>query len=176
MIVLRRSSGEAERSIDVPAVDVLPCDQHPCSLYSPVSAHFIGNLAGDETTPATTSVEFSLSKIPENQGSVASTISGAPTCVSSRQAIESRVDYRFIVHGHNNYLDNACSHLGFLAGSVVPGCSFIGPDDQLYQSAGKFLGKPQNPVRHVFMIIVFCSAAFSFSRRFLLRTQRFALD
>jgi len=125
------------------------------SLYSPGIAHFIGELLGDETyTGRSTLWEFSLSKIPEKQwlGFGLYNFWSTDTVFLLDKPFESAWDYRFIVHGHNNYLD-ILLNLGFIGGSILIWLLYICPMIN-YTRARKLPGN-RKIADMFFMIIVF---------------------
>lgn len=137
------------------------------SLYSPGIAHFIGNLLGDETyTGRTTLWEFSLSKIPEKPwlGFGLYNFWSTDTVFLLDKPFESAWDYRFIVHGHNNYLD-ILLNLGFLGGAVLFWVLFIGPMIN-YTKARKIPGNRK--IADMFFMIIVFAALLSFLETFFL--------
>jgi len=137
------------------------------SLYSPGIAHFIGNLLGDETyTGRTTLWEFSLSKIPEKPwfGFGLYNFWSTDNVFLLDKPFESAWDYRFIVHGHNNYLD-ILLNLGFLGGAVLFWVLFIGPMIN-YTKARKIPGNRK--IADMFFMIIVFAALLSFLETFFL--------
>ena len=137
------------------------------SLYSPGIEHMIGNLLGDETyTGRTTLWEFSLSKIPEKPwlGFGLYNFWSTDNVFLLDKPFESAWDYRFIVHGHNNYLD-ILLNLGFLGGAVLFWVLFIGPMIN-YTKARKIAGNRK--IADMFFMIIVFAALLSFLETFFL--------
>ena len=141
------------------------------SLYSPGIEHMIGDLLGDETyTGRTTLWEFSLSKIPEKpwMGFGLYNFWRTDNVFGLDTPFESAWDYRFIVHGHNNYLD-ILLNLGIIGGSVLFWVLFIGPVFN-YAKAKRIPGNGKL-ADMFFMIIVFVSLLSFLETFFLARND-----
>lgn len=141
------------------------------SLYSPGIAHFIGDLLGDETyTGRTTLWEFSLSKIPEKPwlGFGLYNFWSTDNVRLLDKPFESTWDYRFIVHGHNNYLD-ILLNLGILGGAALFWVLFIGPIFN-FAKARKIPGN-RKLADMFFMIVVFMSLLSFLETFFLARND-----
>lgn len=141
------------------------------SLYSPDISVLIGDLLGDETyTGRTTLWEFSLSKIPEKPwfGYGLYNFWGTANVTGLDKPFESAWDYRFIVHGHNNFLD-ILLNLGVVGGSVVFWMLFIGPVFN-YARAKRISGNGKL-ADMFFMIIVFVSLLSFLETFFLARND-----
>ncbi|MGJ8570488.1 MAG: O-antigen ligase family protein [Hoeflea sp.] len=137
------------------------------SLYSPGIAELIGTLLGDETyTGRATLWQFSLSKIPENPwlGFGLYNFWSTDNVFLLDKPFEDAWDYRFIVHGHNNYLD-ILLNVGFLGGSVLIWVMFVAPVIN-YAKARKI---PQNrKIADMFFMIIVFMALLSFLETFFL--------
>ena len=137
------------------------------SLYSPGILHFVGDLLGDDTyTGRATLWQFSLSKIPENPwfGFGLYNFWSTDNVFLLDAPFEDAWDYRFIVHGHNNYLD-ILLNLGFLGGSVLIWVMFVAPVIN-YAKARKI---PQNrKIADMFFMIIVFMALLSFLETFFL--------
>ena len=127
------------------------------SLYHPRISFLILDLLGDQTyTGRTTLWEFSLSKIPEKPwlGFGLYNFWGTDNVFMLDKPYESAWDYRFIIHGHNNYLD-ILLNLGVIGGSVLIWVMFVGPMFN-YAKARRNPGN-RKLADMFFMIIVFMS-------------------
>lgn len=141
------------------------------ALYSPDISMYIGDLLGDETyTGRATLWEFSLSKIPEKPwlGFGLFNFWSTDNVFALDKPFESAWDYRFIVHGHNNYLD-ILLNLGVVGGSVVFWVLFIGPVFN-YAKAKRIAGNGKL-ADMFFMIIVFVSLLSFLETFFLARND-----
>ena len=141
------------------------------TIYSPDISRFIGDLLGDETyTGRTTLWEFSLSKIPEHPwlGFGLYNFWSTDNVFLLDNPFEAAWDYRFIVHGHNNYLD-ILLNVGVVGGSVLFWVLFIGPVFN-YVKARRV---PENRkiADMFFMIIVFMSLLSFLETFFLARNN-----
>jgi len=137
------------------------------SLYSPGILQLVADLLGDETyTGRATLWQFSLSKIPEHPwlGFGLYNFWSTDNVFLLDKPFEDAWDYRFIVHGHNNYLD-ILLNLGFLGGSVLIWVMFVGPVIN-YAKARKI---PQNrKIADMFFMIIVFMALLSFLETFFL--------
>ncbi|MDF1607151.1 O-antigen ligase [Hoeflea sp. YIM 152468] len=125
------------------------------SLYSPDISLLIGDFLGDETYTGRTALwEFSLSKIPDKPwlGYGLYNFWGTTNVTGLDKPFEAAWDYRFIVHGHNNFLD-LLLNLGFVGGSVVFWMLYVGPVFD-YARARRISGNSKL-ADMFFMIIVF---------------------
>ena len=141
------------------------------SLYSPGIEHMIGNLLGDETyTGRTTLWEFGLSKITEKPwfGFGLYNFWGTGNVIGLDKPFEAAWDYRFIVHGHNNFIDILVS-LGWIGGSVLFWVLYIGPVLN-YAKARRNAGNAKL-ADMFFMIIVFVSLLSFLETFFLARND-----
>ena len=141
------------------------------SLYSPEVSNMVADLLKDETyTGRTTLWEFGLSKIPEHPwlGFGLYNFWGTDTVFMLDKPFESAWDYRFIVHGHNNYVD-ILLNLGVVGGSVVIWLLFIGPIFN-YAKARRIRGNAKL-ADMFFMIIVFASLLSFLETFFLARNS-----
>lgn len=137
------------------------------SIYSPIISNLVESLLGDPTyTGRTTLWEFSLSKIPEHPllGFGLYNFWSSETVYGLDKPFEADWDYRFIVHGHNNYLD-IILNLGLLGGLALIWFLFIAPIIN-YAKARRIPGNARL-ADMFFMIIVFMSLL-SFIESFLL--------
>lgn len=137
------------------------------SLYSGRISYFILDLLGDQTyTGRTTLWEFSLSKIPEHpwMGFGLYNFWNTDNVFLLDKPFESAWDYRFIVHGHNNYLD-ILLNLGIVGGSVLLWVLFIGPVIN-YAKARKIPGNRK--IADMFFMIIVFAALLSFLETFFL--------
>ncbi|MEM5473297.1 O-antigen ligase [Hoeflea sp. AS60] len=137
------------------------------SLYSSGISRLIGNLLGDETyTGRTTLWEFSLSKIPEKPwlGFGLYNFWSTDNVFLLDKPFESAWDYRFIVHGHNNYLD-ILLNLGIIGGAVLFWVLFIGPTIN-YMKARKLPGNRK--IADMFFMIIVFAGLLSFLETFFL--------
>jgi len=137
------------------------------SLYSGRISYFIEDLLGDRTyTGRTTLWEFSLSKIPEKPwlGFGLYNFWSTDNVFLLDKPFEAAWDYRFIVHGHNNYLD-ILLNLGFLGGSVLLWVLFVGPVIN-YTRARKIPGNRK--IADMFFMIIVFAALLSFLETFFL--------
>ena len=137
------------------------------SLYSPGIARMIGDLLGDETyTGRTTLWAFSLSKIPETpwMGFGLYNFWSTDSVFRLDKPFEAAWDYRFIVHGHNNYLD-ILLNLGFVGGAVLFWVLYIGPVIN-YAKARKIPGNSK--IADMFFMIIVFAALLSFLETFFL--------
>ena len=137
------------------------------SLYSDRISFLIEDLLGDRTyTGRTTLWEFSLSKIPEQKwmGFGLYNFWSTDNVFLLDNPFESAWDYRFIVHGHNNYLD-ILLNLGFVGGAVLLWVLFVAPVIN-YAKARKI---PENrKIADMFFMIVVFAALLSFLETFFL--------
>lgn len=137
------------------------------SLYSGRISFLIEDLLGDRTyTGRTTLWEFSLSKIPEHpwMGFGLYNFWNTDNVFLLDKPFESAWDYRFIVHGHNNYLD-ILLNLGIVGGSVLLWVLFIGPMIN-YAKARKIPGNRK--IADMFFMIIVFAALLSFLETFFL--------
>ncbi|MCY0094573.1 O-antigen ligase family protein [Hoeflea ulvae] len=141
------------------------------SLYSQELSSLAAALLTDETyTGRTTLWAFGLSKIPEQPwlGYGLYNFWGTDTVFLLDKPFESAWDYRFIVHGHNNYVD-ILLNLGVIGGSVVIWFLFIGPMFN-YAKARRIPGNARL-ADMFFMIIVFASLLSFLETFFLARNS-----
>jgi len=141
------------------------------SLYSPGISRLVGDLLGDPTyTGRSTLWEFSLSKIPEKPwlGFGLYNFWSTDTVFGLDKPFEAAWDYRFIVHGHNNYLDILLD-LGILGGSVVVWVLFVGPIFN-FAKARKIRGN-EKLADMFFMIVIFMSLLSFLETFFLARNN-----
>jgi O-antigen ligase len=137
------------------------------SLYSGRISYLIEDLLGDRTyTGRTTLWEFSLSKIPEQPwtGFGLYNFWSTDNVFLLDKPFESAWDYRFIVHGHNNYLDIVLN-LGIIGGAVLLWVLFIGPMFN-YAKARKIPGNRK--IADMFFMIIVFAALLSFLETFFL--------
>jgi len=137
------------------------------SLYSDTILTIIGDLLGDDTyTGRATLWQFSISKIPEKPwlGFGLYNFWSTDNVFLLDKPFEDAWDYRFIVHGHNNYLD-ILLNLGFVGGSVLLWVLYVAPMIN-YTRARKI---PENrKLADMFFTIVVFMALLSFLETFFL--------
>tara|TARA_R110002020_G_scaffold18931_41_gene65610 strand:- start:454 stop:1860 length:1407 start_codon:yes stop_codon:yes gene_type:complete len=99
------------------------------SLSHPEISDLVLDLLGDQTyTGRTTLWEFSLSKIPEKPwlGFGLYNFWSSGNVLGLDKPFEAAWDYRYIIHGHNNYLDMVLN-LGVVGGGVLVWVLFVAP-------------------------------------------------
>lgn len=141
------------------------------SLYSAAIADLVTVLLTDNTyTGRTTLWEFGLSKIPEHPwlGFGLYNFWASDNVFLLDKPFESAWDYRFIIHGHQNYMD-ILLNLGVLGGSVLFWLLFVGPIFN-YAKARRIPGNAKL-ADMFFMIIVFVSLMSFLETFFLARNN-----
>ncbi|MEP3436395.1 MAG: O-antigen ligase [Hoeflea sp.] len=141
------------------------------SLSHPRISYLILDILGDETyTGRTTLWEFSLSKIPEKPwlGYGLYNFWSTGNVRGLEKPFEAAWDYRYIIHGHNNYLD-ILLNLGVIGGSVLFWVLFVGPMFN-YARARRIPGN-RKLADMFFMIIVFMSLLSFLETFFLARND-----
>jgi len=140
------------------------------SLYSHGVLELVGDLLGDDTyTGRATLWQFSLSKIPEQPwlGFGLYNFWSTDNVFLLDAPFEDAWDYRFIVHGHNNYLD-ILLNLGIVGGSVLIWVMFVAPIFN-YAKARKI---PENrKIADMFFMIIVFMALLSFLETFFLARE-----
>ncbi|KGF71206.1 hypothetical protein LL06_01035 [Hoeflea sp. BAL378] len=99
------------------------------SLSHPRISYLVLDFLGDQTyTGRTTLWEFSLSKIPEKPwlGFGLYNFWSTGNVLGLDKPFEAAWDYRYIIHGHNNYLDMVLN-LGLVGGGVLVWVLFVAP-------------------------------------------------
>lgn len=137
------------------------------SLYSDTILAMIGNLLGDNTyTGRATLWQFSISKIPEEPwlGFGLYNFWSTDNVFLLDKPFEDAWDYRFIVHGHNNYLD-ILLNLGLVGGSVLLWVLYVAPVIN-YVRARKI--RENRKLADMFFTIVVFMALLSFLETFFL--------
>ncbi|MDZ7602652.1 MAG: O-antigen ligase [Hoeflea sp.] len=141
------------------------------SLNHPRISYLVLDFLGDQTyTGRTTLWEFSLSKIMDHPwfGFGLYNFWGTDNVFGLDAPFESAWDYRFIIHGHNNYLD-ILLNLGFVGGGLLTWILFIGPMFN-YARARRNPGN-RKLADMFFMIIVFVSLLSFLETFFLARND-----
>ncbi len=140
-------------------------------LYRPDISLLVSKLTGDETyTGRTTLWEFSLSMIPNKPwlGYGLYNFWQTENVLGLDAPFEAAWDYRYIVHGHNNYLD-ILLNLGIIGGAVLCWVLFVAPMIN-YAKARRRPAK-RAMADMFFMIIVFASLLSFIETFFLARND-----
>jgi|GEM_PF-229570 len=141
------------------------------SLYHPRISYLVLDFLGDQTyTGRTTLWEFSLSRIMDHPwfGFGLYNFWGTGNVLGLDKPFEAAWDYRYIIHGHNNYLD-ILLNLGFVGGGLLIWVLFIGPMFN-YARARRNPGN-RKLADMFFMIIVFMSLLSFLETFFLARND-----
>lgn len=141
------------------------------SLYHPRISYLVLDILGDETyTGRTTLWEFSLSRILEKPwfGFGLYNFWSTENVLGLEKPFEAAWDYRYIIHGHNNYLD-ILLNLGFVGGGLLIWILFVGPMIN-YARARRNPGN-RKLADMFFMIIVFMSLLSFLESFFLARND-----
>jgi O-antigen ligase len=136
-------------------------------LYSPGLAEFIGDLLGDKTyTGRTTLWEFSLSMIPEKQwlGYGLYNFWQTANVLGLDAPFEAAWDYRYIVHGHNNYLDMLLN-LGVIGSAVLCWVLFVAP---MFNYARARRRRSNRRMADMFYMVIVFASLLSFIETFFL--------
>lgn len=136
-------------------------------LYSPGLAEFVGDLLGDKTyTGRTTLWEFSLSMIPHKQwlGYGLYNFWQTPNVLGLDAPFEAAWDYRYIVHGHNNYLDMLLN-LGVIGTAVLCWVLFVAP---MFSYARARRRRGNRPMADMFFMVIVFASLLSFIETFFL--------
>ncbi|OCW56780.1 O-antigen ligase family protein [Hoeflea olei] len=137
------------------------------SLGHPRIAALVLDLLGDETyTGRTTLWAFSLSKIPEHPwlGFGLYNFWSTDNVFGLDKPFEAAWDYRFIVHGHNNYLD-ILLNLGLLGGGVLIWLLYVAP---MFNYAKARRNPNNRKLADMFFMIVVFMGLLSFLETFFL--------
>lgn len=140
-------------------------------LYRPDISLLVAKLTGDQTyTGRTTLWEFSLSMIPNKPwlGYGLYNFWQTENVLGLDAPFEAAWDYRYIVHGHNNYLD-ILLNLGIVGGAILCWVLFVAPMINYAKAR-------QRPAKRAladmfFMIIVFASLLSFIETFFLARND-----
>lgn len=137
------------------------------SLNSQAISKLVEDLLGDATfTGRTTLWEFSLSKIPEKPwlGFGLYEFWQTGNVYGLDKPFEAAWDYRFIVHGHNNYLDIVLN-LGVVGGVVLGWLLFVAP---LFNYARARRNPGNRKLADMFFMIIVFMSLLSFIETFFL--------
>lgn len=140
-------------------------------LYRPDISLLVAKLTGDETyTGRTTLWEFSLSMIPNKPwlGYGLYNFWQTENVLGLDAPFEAAWDYRYIVHGHNNYLD-ILLNLGIIGGAVLCWVLFVAPMINYAKARQKPAKRAMADM--FFMIIVFASLLSFIETFFLARND-----
>jgi len=141
------------------------------SLSHPRISYLVLDILGDETyTGRTTLWEFSLSRIMDHPwfGFGLYNFWGTGNVLGLDAPFEAAWDYRYIIHGHNNYLD-ILLNLGFVGGGLLIWILFVAPMFN-YARARRNPGN-RKLADMFFMIIVFMSLLSFLESFFLARND-----